>query len=782
MILLGGAFAFHWFGLNGGSSDQARERLATPSASYVGGSECAGCHHPEFERWQRSHHALAMQAPSTETVLGDFSNAAFVHNGRHTSFFRRDDQFIVRAEGPDGRPSDFPVKYTFGWLPLQQYLLQLPGGRLQALSVAWDSRKPEDGGARWFDLYPNESIDHLDPLHWTGPYLNWNYMCSDCHSTNVRHNFDAATNRFDTRSSELNVSCEACHGPGSAHVAWAQRQQHFWSKWTANDPARGLAVQLGNKPETERRASMRTGDILSFTEGTELKACAVCHSRRTALTNEFLPAEGYDQHYLAALLSDDLYYVDGQIKDEVFEYNSFRQSRMFAKGVTCSDCHDPHSAELRGNTKSVCLQCHDGTRYDVSTHHHHEDAANQRAPGCVDCHMPQRTYMVVDPRRDHSFRVPRPDLTVGLGVPNACQKCHAGQPEPWAAARVKEWLGRDARGFQDFAGTLHAVRQTSVGAEDALRSLLRDRSVPPIVKGSVLADSGQLLHAIPEELPRSLDAPAVAERLGALQAIAQLEPEQRWRAGQHLLEDSQRSVRIEAARILLDAGLTADQRKRLAKPLGELLETATLYASRPQWRMIAATVHAKLGQTDQAIENIEAALAIQPSFAQGYANLADVYRSLGQEDKVHETLTRALAQLPNEAALHYAMGLHLVRSGRTDAGIEEIKQAVRLGPDDPTFAYGYALGLYSRANKKPAFDFLAHRIEEHPTERRSLYLLAQLAIQDRRPALFEAHWSTLEQLGKSDPIARQLADALSEGLRNSEVPGNPGRDKPRAFR
>jgi tetratricopeptide (TPR) repeat protein len=198
--------------------------------------------------------------------------------------------------------------------------------------------------------------------------------------------------------------------------------------------------------------------------------------------------------------------------------------------------------------------------------------------------------------------------------------------------------------------------------------------------------------------------------------------------------------------------------------------------------MIAATVHAKLGQTDQAIENIEAALAIQPTFAQGYANLADVYRSLGQENKVHETLTRGLALLPNEAALHYALGLHLVRSGRTDAGVEEIKQAVRLGPDDPTFVYGYALGLYSRANKKPAFDFLARRLEEHPTERRALYLLAQLAIQDRRPALFEAHRSTLEQLGKNDPIAGQLADALGEVLRTGDGPGHPGGNKPRAFR
>jgi predicted CXXCH cytochrome family protein len=656
--------------------------------------------------------------------------------------------------------ADYPVKFTFGWKPLQQYLLQLPGGHLQAFSVAWDTRAASEGGQRWFHLYPGENIDFRDPLHWTGPYQNWNFMCSDCHSTNVRHNYDAATDRFDTQWSAPQVSCEACHGPGSAHIGWAERQRHFWTRWRNEEEDRGLVVRFEHTASPEHRAAILRRSTLSFAESAELKACAVCHSRRTPLTNEFLPAEGYDQHYLAALLSDDLYFVDGQIKDEVYEYNSFRQSKMFAKGVNCSDCHDPHSAQLRSDRQGVCLQCHAADRYDVATHHHHPETDRKAAVGCVDCHMPQRSYMVVDPRRDHSFRVPRPELSERYGVPNACQQCHREKSAAWTAVQVKHWLGRDASGFQQFSDTLHAVRRTMIGAETLLRGALDSATTPPVAKGSILADAGPLLHAIPDALGRSLRSPFVAERLGALRATESLPPASRWRLAGHLLADSERAIRIEAARLLARSDLTAEQRRRLDGPLHELQNATSVYASRPQWRMIAASVAAALGHPEQAIEQFEAALSIQPGFSQAYANLADLYRGLGQEDKVREVLARGLRAAPDDAALHYAQGLHLVRIGRLPDGLKAIKRAVDLAPEDSGFAYGYAVGLYSIENKKPAFDFLSGRLKRFPTERNALYLLTQMAVQERRLDALRPYRYTLEQLAGEDPVARQLLQAL----------------------
>jgi tetratricopeptide (TPR) repeat protein len=720
-------------------------------ASYLGAQACGQCHAAEYQAWQSSHHALAMQPANSQTVLGDFNAARFDYNGVNSRFFLRDGRFFVNTDGPDGKPADFAIQYVFGLTPLQQYLVDFPDGRKQALSIAWDSRGKEQGGQRWFHLYPQEKIDHADPLHWSGPYQNWNFMCADCHSTQVCHNYDAKTDRFDTQWGEINVACEACHGPGSAHRDWAQRKASVWAWLRPKETGNGLEVDLSGS-KTRDASEFRSAG-LSFKEGQEVKTCAVCHARRSALTNEFKPAEGFDQHFLPALLRPELYEVDGQIKDEVYEYNSFRQSKMFAKGVTCSDCHEPHALKLRGDVQSVCQQCHEPKRYQTPAHHH----AGAALPRCVDCHMPQKNYMVVDPRRDHSFRVPRPDLSERFGVPNACQQCHRDKDAHWAAAQLKGWLGREAQGFQRFAEAFHAMRSTDVGAEVALQAVLRDPSSPPLVKGSLLAESGGFLSTIAEELQAGLRAPSVEERIGALNALGGLPFAQRWPLASHLLQAPERNVRLEAARLLLDPAMDAAQQQQLAPALAELQETARIYASRPQWRMTAAEIALKQGHPEQAIAEYEAALKLQPAFAQGYVNLADTYRALGQEEKVLETLDRGLKRLPEDGALHYAKGLYWIRQKQRSEGVAELRRATELTPDAPGFAYAYALGLYSQGEKKACFVFLAKRLQKIPSERRTLYLLGQLAFQENRRDLLRPHLARLRQLAAFDELAEQLA-------------------------
>lgn len=751
LVIVGVVIAWQW----SQHQPQSQQAIASTQTNFVGGSVCADCHRTEYDAWKSSHHAQAMKEASPQTVLGDFNNASFLYNGINSRFFQRDGHYFVNTDGPDGKLTDYAIQYTFGITPLQQYLVKMPDGRMQALSIAWDSRDKAQGGQRWFHLYPDGKIDQNDPLHWTGPYQNWNFMCADCHSTQVRHNYDAKTDTFNTQWNEINVSCEACHGPGSAHVAWAKTQNGFWPFLKPKDKDKRLAVDLSQSKQPHRLENMGQSVALSFQEGNELKTCAVCHARRTALTNEFKPGEGFDQHYLATFLQADLYHVDGQIKDEVYEYNSFRQSKMFAKGVTCSDCHEPHALKLRGDVATVCLQCHEAKQYNQTAHHHHTDKAQVR---CVDCHMPQKNYMVVDPRRDHSFRVPRPDLSVSLGVPNACNQCHQDKDAQWAATSVKTWLGRDAKGFQQFGEAFNKVRDTRLGAEQALQSILRDNTVPPIVKGSLLAESGDFLYSIPNDVKASLHSPSVTERLGGLTAISNVPIDQRRPLAAHLLQDTERNVRIEAARLLLDPALNEAQLQQIAKALGELREAATLFASRPQWRLISADIEMKLGHPELAIAEYAEALKIQPGFAQAFANLADTYRALGLEDKARETLERGLKLNPKEGALHYALGLSAIRQKQTAEGMKELKLATELSPDDRVFAYGYAVGLYSKGDKKAALAFLQQRLALYPGERNNLYLLAQLAAEEKRPDLIKPYLPKLSQLALSDGQARQLME------------------------
>src|SRR5262249_38048524 len=268
----------------------------------------------------------------------------FTHRDVTSTFLRRDGKFAVRTEGPDGKPADFDVAYTFGVRPLQQYLVAFPGGRLQALSIAWDSRPQTEGGGRWYALYPGERIRTDDPLHWTGREQTWNYQCAECHSTDLRKNYDLAANRYATAWAELPVSCEACHGPGSAHVAWARarpagappagsaaatgfpvRLAHGDGAWEGKDPARGLAEWTG-RPR----------------DGAEVEACARCHARRRPIVDPYPYGAPLLDTHQPALLAAGLYQADGQILGEVYEYGSFLQSRMYRAGVRCSDCHDPH--------------------------------------------------------------------------------------------------------------------------------------------------------------------------------------------------------------------------------------------------------------------------------------------------------------------------------------------------------------------------------------------------------------------------------------------------------
>jgi Doubled CXXCH motif (Paired_CXXCH_1)/Cytochrome c554 and c-prime len=334
-------------------------------AIFVGRAVCSTCHAEQDQRWHGSHHDLAMQVADEQTVLGDFENATFTYRDVTTTFFRRDGKFFVRTDGPDGQLHDYEVAYTFGVTPLQQYLIAFPGGRYQALGIAWDSRPQDAGGQHWFHLYPEQRLAPGNPLHWTGLDQTWNYQCAECHSTNLQKNYRLDGDRYETTWSELNVACEACHGPGSRHVAWAKAGG---TVPTPEEPSKGLMVQLTGRDDAAWVMDPHTGSAKRTTPlpaRFEVETCARCHARRGILDDRYVPGRSLMDTHRPALLEEGLYYADGQIQDEVYEYGSFLQSKMYRAGVTCSDCHDPHSLRLRDTENALCAHCHSPER---STH------------------------------------------------------------------------------------------------------------------------------------------------------------------------------------------------------------------------------------------------------------------------------------------------------------------------------------------------------------------------------------------------------------------------------
>ena len=744
-----------------GTPTDVRPAAGAVTATYTGAETCAACHQQAYAAWRTSQHHDAMQPASRESVKGRFEGDRFRYDDIVSTFFQRDGRFWVRTDGPDGRPTDFEVKYTFGVSPLQQYLLELPGGRLQALSIAWDARPANAGGQRWFHLYPGQHVAHGDELHWTGRQQNWNFMCADCHSTNVRKNYDPAGGTFRTAWSELNVACEACHGPGSRHVAWA-RETSAAARAAARD--NGLTVHL-----TERRGVAWTNDPRTMipvrsaprTTSREIDVCAPCHSRRAPLAEGYAPGAPLLDFYDPAPLEASLYYADGQQREEVYTYASFLQSRMAQAGVTCSDCHEPHAGTLRAAGNALCTRCHAPARYDTPAHHHHQPSAAGAA--CVECHMPARTYMRIDPRRDHSLRVPRPDLSVSLGVPNACTECHANRPAAWAASAVREWLGRDATGFQDFAGAFHDAEAGRPDARGALLRIATSSLEPPIVRASAFDRLAAVGASASDVSPGLHDAdPLVRQRaLGALDAAA---PAGQAAVAVPLLSDTARAVRVAAARLLASsaAQLAGADRVAFDRASTEVAAAARVLADRPESHLSYGVFLSDQGRTREAEAEYRAAIRLAADFPPAYVNLAELLRTEGDEPGAEKALRGGLAANPASPDLHYALGLSLTRSHRAPEALDQLKRASELAPTTGRFVYAYALALHDAGQPDTAMRALVAALAQHPADREILFALASFERDAGRVAAARQHAADLVAAYPQDAEARALLQSLRD--------------------
>ncbi len=550
--------------------------------------------------------------------------------------------------GPTARSSDYDVKYTFGTAPLQQYLIELAGGRLQALGIAWDTRPRAEGGQRWFHLYPGQNVTHRDELHWTAESQNWNFMCAECHSTGVRKNYDPTTRRYSTTYAEVNVACEGCHGPGTSHVAWAKKSG---DGQRLDDRTKGLVIALDERKGVTWTISAETGNAQRtppVRSAREVEACGHCHARRGQFADHDVHGRPLGDTHRVALLEDRLYYPDGQIRDEVYEYGSFLQSKMFHRGVTCSDCHDPHSGKLRAPGSQVCLGCHAAEKYQVAKHHFHPTGS--RGADCVGCHMPTTTYMVIDPRHDHSFRVPRPDLSVKLGVPNACTRCHTGRPAEWAAKQVETWYGRAPQGHQRYAEALNTAAIGGPGAAELLQAVARDGDQPAIARASALARLGSSPGPATLEVVRAgLKDVDPHVRRAAARALEGADPALRLELLAPLLDDPVRAVRMEAARALVGVPrdrLTDAQRAALDRGLAEYIAAEQWNADRPESHVNLGLLYVAQRRFAEAEAALRLALEVDPRFVPAAVNLTDLYRATGRDPEGERVLREILARDP----------------------------------------------------------------------------------------------------------------------------------------
>ena len=731
-----------------GDANSASPSTTTPEpsetsifATYAGSATCQDCHADEFNAWQTSNHGLAERSPNAQLDEAAFHpSRSFRHGSQRSEPHRTNGAYHVTALGPNGY-APFPVERVIGHDPLRQFLVPFPGGRLQTLEASYDPHRNE-----WFNVYGNEDRQPGEWGHWTGRGMNWNSMCASCHNTRVRKNYDEASDTYRTTMAERTVSCEACHGPLKAHHDW-QRQHRGTA---AKDPT-----------------------LTKLTREQTVDNCGFCHARRSDLTGDFRPGDKFaDRMRLSVVDASDTYYPDGQVREENYEFSAFVGSRMHFRGVACNDCHQPHSTRtiLPGN--ALCMRCHNGSvpnapiiqpvahsqhrvfGYDTNGNQTNFDLAAYKPKAiietggeCVNCHMPQTTYMQRHPRHDHGFTIPDPLLTKQHGIPNACNRCHQDKNADWSLGWVEKWYGEKMnRPSRRRAQVIASARQGQPGARDGLLDLAAREEIPywravasgllqpwaaePAVRDTLLRGLADTNELVREASVRSLEPLLDADPArvgGALRAR---------------LVDPVRSVRLAAAwalratlapdspvgrELALSLDINADQ------PTGQMQKGAyalarndpqkalTHYAKAIAWDSNSAAIHhdyavvlSGLDRSAEAITHLERACTLEPRNADYRYMLALGWNEAGQPEKTLEALQAAVQIDPNHARAWYNLGLALNGAGRTEEGIIALRRAETADARDPRAPYARATILARLGRLNEAREAARRALEIQP--------------------------------------------------------------------
>ncbi len=613
--------------------------MAQSLDGYLGSDRCTGCHKDSAAGWAGSHHAQAWTTPSRETVAGDFGGTAFHHDGMTARFQTgAEGEYYVEVIEKDGSQAEYQVHSVAGIEPLQQYLLETEPGQLQSFDVAWDTEEE-----KWFHLYPDQTLPPLDGLHWTGPYKTWNARCAECHATGFRKNYDASRLSYASTQVEIGVGCEACHGPGKDHVDWADT----WETTRTPPPANhGFPVDFADPRQA-------------------VEQCATCHSRREAnLDGNPVPGTRFHDAYTLALLRPGLYHADGQIQDEVYVYGSFLQSKMHARGVTCLNCHGAHSLDLKAEGNGLCTQCHSpagnpdfptltAADYDSPAHHFHPESS--AGAKCQSCHMPERVYMGNDWRADHSFRIPRPDLSPVTGAPDACTACHRGQDAAWAAAQISAWYPDDRNRGRHYGEVLARGRADAAAAAGDLTALAQNTSQPGIVRATALwlleQSNDPLFAARLTDLLRDPD-PLVRAAAASLQRLAPLQ--ERGKRLADVFADPARNVRMAAARAMLgdtENGLQNGTARELQAAMAEWQDAMANRLDFPETHLQLGGVALTMRNMGMATSAFREVVRLDPQRLDAWMMLARITAATQGRVAAAAVVAEALSANPEHPAL-----------------------------------------------------------------------------------------------------------------------------------
>ncbi len=702
--------------------------LKGQKAVYVGRQSCKRCHEKEYALFSGSDHDRAMDIADSTTVLGNFNNTSFTHFGVTSRFFREENQYYVYTEGEKGVMKKFKIKYVFGYYPLQQYLIEFPGGRYQCLPICWDCRPKSQGGQRWFHIYNNEKIRPNDVLYWTGIMQNWNHMCAECHSTDLKKNYDYKNQSYHTSWTEIDVSCEACHGPASLHLLWAEAKE----KGTPPElPHKGFAMSFTDSSKGTwviPKGAFIAVRTTKWDSHKLLETCARCHSRRGTISYNYTYGKSLLDTHSPALLDENLYYPDGQIEDEDYEYDSFLQSKMYKAGVFCTDCHDPHSTKVLVLGNALCYRCHSAEKYGSKNHHFHK--AGSAGAQCMSCHMPARKYMVVDTRYDHSFRIPRPDLSLKLGTPNACNQCHKDKSVQWAYNAFRKWYGDPAKYGTHYGEIIAGARKASPYERRALEQLTSDTSTASIVRATALSLLKNYSNPdIISSIEKGLDDRDPLIRYGALLSANLLPAPEKSEYLTRLLNDTIRLIRINAAALLSESGIKPEFQAGvdlLGKVSGEYEQSQLVNADFPSSWLNLGLMYSGEHQDSKAEDAYRRAIALGPSLPYGYINLADLYRKEGRDNQGELVLNEGLNANPEMAGVHQALGLLLVRKGDHTSALQQFETAFKLDPENTQFGYTYGIALYSIGLYGKAIDILEAALKSSPYSKQLLYALTTI--------------------------------------------------------
>jgi predicted CXXCH cytochrome family protein len=680
--------------------------LPNQDLHYVGAQTCETCHASEYQQWQQSDHFKAMQLPTTSTVLGDFSDVTVKFHQIESRFYQFDDKYLVDTSDAQGKLKTFEIKHTFGFYPLQQYLIETQKGHVQAFNVAWDSRPKEEGGSRWFHLREDELITPEHPFYWTKHFQNWNSRCADCHSTNLQRNYDISDNSFNTTFSETNVACEACHGPASKHLAMAKSSKLDQGSGFDIEKSVALQWQFGAEQDIAQPVGQLNDD--------DLNMCGACHALRRQLSDAKQGGDFHDLNRLA-LVNQSSYFADGQSREEAFVAGSFLQSKMHHKGVTCSNCHNPHTAKVLVEGNGLCAQCHTPQVFDAEQHHHHQSGSEGAL--CVSCHMPERAFMKVDMRRDHSFTIPRPDLSLALGVPNACTQCHSDKDNAWAQLQTKQWGVKSSGGH--WAHLLQrATQRDSLVTRAAVESIL-NTGLPDLIRASLLASLAPLPSRVSADVARlSLYDKNPLLRRAAVTALRGQTADVRWQLLSPYIGDPNRSVRMQIAENVADivTQLPTESQPAVYRLIEEYREMLNVSGDAVSTQLNIANLELRLGKTIEAEQAYQQALIIEPGFVPALLALADLYRHSGRLGQEQPLLDRALKIAPDSGAVQHSVGLFHVRQKNYAAALDHLGLATEQVDAAPYYAYVFGVALENQGRISDAIKSLMAADQRWPNQ------------------------------------------------------------------